>query len=209
MLAPDSELPPNPSTASTPAAVVGHFTQQEATAAPAFELPPLPVLPTISSPDGRVTLTNDQLVVKGESFLLMELERVELTPVQWLLYYLVGGLGLAAVMIAFLSNWLRTGPAMLGMALTALLLAYGRRGSNRLRLLRLGRQQANFALPGNTAAWQQLAGEVNRRIRRIHDRAAAEAAAVLAAADEARRQAAEAALAAALAASADPSASPQ
>ncbi|GAA4358480.1 hypothetical protein GCM10023185_24230 [Hymenobacter saemangeumensis] len=152
------------------------------------ELPPLEILPTISSPDKRVTLTNDRLTVKGQTFLLLELERVELTPVQWLLWYLLGGLGLAAVMIAFLSNWLRTGPAMLGMALTALMLAFGRRGTNRLRLHRLGQQMVNFALPGDSAAWQQLSGEVNRRIHRLHDRAAAEAALLLAAADEARRQ---------------------
>lgn len=129
----------------------------------------------------------------GQSFALRELERAELARVRWLLWYLLGGLGLAAVMIAFLQNWLRTGPAMLGMALTALLLAHGQRGTNRLRLLRLGREAAHFALPGDTAPWQRFAAELNRRIGRAHDSAAAEAAALLAAADTARAAAAQAA----------------
>ena len=152
--------------------------------------PPLPAAPTLRSDDGRVILTDTTLTVRGETFLLLELERAELTPVRWILWYLLGGLGLAAVMIAFLQNWLRTGPAMTGMALTALLLAYGHRGTNRLRLHRLGREMLNFALPGETPPWQRLTAEVNRRIFRVHDQAAREAAAVLAAADEAMRQAA-------------------
>ncbi|MFC7668724.1 hypothetical protein ACFQT0_16105 [Hymenobacter humi] len=145
------------------------------------------------SDDGRVELSDSTLTVRGQSFLLLELERAELTPVRWILWYLLGGLGLAAVMIAFLQNWLRTGPAMTGMALTALLLAYGHRGTNRLRLHRLGREMLNFALPGETPPWQRLTAEINRRIFRVHDHAAREAAAVLAAADEATRQAAQAA----------------
>jgi hypothetical protein len=142
-------------------------------------------------------LTDNTLTVRGQSFLLLELERAELTPVRWILWYLLGGLGLAAVMIAFLQNWLRTGPAMIGMALTALLLAYGHRGTNRLRLHRLGREMVNFALPGETLPWQGLTAEINRRIFRVHDQAAREAAALLAAADEATRLAAQAAQSAA------------
>ncbi|MBD2768328.1 hypothetical protein IC235_10525 [Hymenobacter sp. BT664] len=163
----------------------------EGTVPPAGGSPP-PLLP-LHSADGRVSLTETMLTVRGQSFLLLELERAELTPVRWILWYLLGGLGLAAVMIAFLQNWLRTGPAMLGMALTALLLAYGHRGTNRLRLYRLGREMVNFALPGETPPWQQLTAEINRRIFRVHDQAAQEAAALLAAADEATRLAAQAA----------------
>ena len=73
---------------------------------------------------------------------------------------------------------------------TSLLLLLGWRGTNRLRLHRLGRAPANIALPGEAAAWQRLAAEANRRIGRAHDQAAAEAAVLLAAADEATRQAA-------------------
>ncbi|WP_426059330.1 hypothetical protein [Hymenobacter sp. B1770] len=158
---------------------------------------PPPPLPTMQSEDGRVVLTDATLTVRGHAFLLLELERAELTPVRWILWYLLGSIGLATVMIAFLQNWLRTGPAMIGMALTALLLAYGHRGTNRLRLHRLGREMVNFALPGDTAGWQRLTAEVNRRIFRAHNWAARQAAYVLAAADEATRQAAEAAQAAA------------
>ncbi|MDO7845716.1 hypothetical protein Q5H92_05055 [Hymenobacter sp. M29] len=153
-------------------------------------LPELPELPPLHSDDGRAQLTGTTLTVRGQEFLLRELERVEITPVKWILWYLLGGLGLATVMIAFLENWLRTGPAMLGMALTALLLAYGHRGTNRLRLHRLGREALNFALPGETPPWQRFTAEVNRRIFRVHDHAAREAAALLAAADEATQQAA-------------------
>lgn len=140
-----------------------------------------PTPPPLRSPDGRFVLTADALTVRGQTFSLRELERAELTPVRWILWYLLGGLGLAAVMIAFLNNWLRTGPAMLGMALTALLLAYGRRGTNRLRLHRLGREATNFALPGEPEPWLRLSRELNRRIQRVHDADAAEAAALLAA----------------------------
>ena len=149
--------------------------------------------PLLRSKDGRLLLTDTTLTVRGQSFLLLELERAELTPVRWLLWYLLGGLGLASVMIGFLQNWLRTGPAMAGMALTALMLAYGHRGTNRLRLHRLGREMVNFALPGETAPWQRLTAEVNRCIFQVHDQAAREAAALLAAADEATRLAALAA----------------
>ncbi|UOQ95886.1 hypothetical protein MUN81_11475 [Hymenobacter sp. 5317J-9] len=159
-----------------------------------FPMPaPLPPLPPLVSDDGRASLTDSTLTVRGQEFLLRELERAEVAPVKWILWYLLGGLGLAAVMIAFLQNWLHTGPAMLGMALTALLLAYGHRGTNRLRLHRLGREAVNFALPGETPPWQRFVAETNRRIFRLHDHAAREAAALLAAADEARRQAALAA----------------
>ncbi|MBF9238821.1 hypothetical protein I2I05_15570 [Hymenobacter sp. BT683] len=165
----------------------------DAQSAPAAPLEPPPPLPDLRSKDGRVVLTDSTVTVLGNTFLLLELERAELTPVRWILWYLLGGLGLATVMIAFLQNWLRTGPAMFGMALTALLLAYGHRGTNRLRLHRLGREMVNFALPGDTLAWQRLVAEVNRRIYRVHDWAAREAVALLAAADEANRQAAQAA----------------
>jgi hypothetical protein len=95
------------------------------------------------------------------------------------------------VMITFLQNQLHTGPAMLGMVATALLLAYGHRGTNRLRLHRLGREVVNFALPGETPPWQRLTAELNRRIFRVHDHAARQAAAELAAHDEAVRLAAQ------------------
>ena len=175
-----------------PASVAGF--QDIAQPEPVPEPTPLAV---IRSDDGRVVLTDTTVTVRGQEFLLRELERAELTHVQWILWYLLGGMGLAAVMIAFLQNWLRTGPAMTGMALTALLLAYGRRGSNRLRLLRLGREMVNFALPGETPPWQRLTAELNRRIYRVHDHAARLDAWHLAAADAATRQAAAAAQAAA------------
>lgn len=156
-------------------------------------VPELLPLPTVKSDDGRLMLTSTTVVVEGREFALRELERVDVTHVRWILWYLLGGLGLALVMIAFLQNWLRTGPAMLGMATTALLLAYGHRGTNRLRLHRLGREIVNFALPGETPPWQRLTAEINRRIFRVHDHAAREAAYLLAIADEAMRQAALAA----------------
>ena len=166
--------------------------------AAATEAPPAPAgTPPLRSPDGRVTLTDASLTVLGRTFALMELERAELSHVRWILWYLLGGLGLAAVMIGFLQNWLRTGPAMAGMALTALLLAYGHRGTNRLRLHLLGREMVNFALPGETPPWQRFSSEINRRIFRAHDQAAREAAWLLAQHDEAVRQAAAAARAAA------------
>jgi len=152
--------------------------------------PPLPPLPTVQSPDGRLVLTDTHLTVLGQTFGLRELERAEVHHVRWVLWVLLGGLGLAVVLIAFLQNWLHTGPAMLGMATTALLLAYGQRGTNRLRLWRLSSPAAHFALPGDVSLWQRLVGELNRRIMRTHDRAAAEAAYLLAlAAAEAARQA--------------------
>lgn len=178
--------PPGP--APTPEPVVGF--QGISTPEPVPELTPLP---EVRSDDGRLVLTATTVTVRGQAFLLRELERAELTPVQWILWYLLGGMGLAGVMIAFLQNWLRTGPAMTGMALTALLLAYGRRGTNRLRLLRLGREMVNFALPGETPPLQRLTAELNRRIYRVHDHAARQDAWHLAAADAATRQATAAA----------------
>jgi hypothetical protein len=136
-------------------------------------------LPPLSSADGRVQLTADTLTVNGQQFPLLELESIELTPVRWLLWYLLGGFVLAGFALAFLQNWLRTMPAMLGLAAGALLFVYGQRGTNRLRLHRLGREAAHFALPGEPEPWQQLAREANRRIRRSHDEAAAVAAAAL------------------------------
>ena len=162
------------------------------TYAPMAELvPELPPLPVVQSPDSRVRITGTTVVVQGREFLLRELERADVAHVRWLLWFLLGGLGLAFVMIAFLQNQLRTGPAMLGMVATALLLAYGHRGTNRLRLHRLGREVANFALPGETPPWQRLTAELNRRIFRVHDHAARQAAAELAAHDEALRLAAQ------------------
>lgn len=172
------------------------------TYAPAFgPVPELPPLPIVQSPDSRVLITDTTVVVQGREFLLRELERADVAHVRWILWFLLGGLGLAFVMIGFLQNQLRTGPAMLGMVITALLLAYGHRGTNRLRLHRLGREVANFALPGETPPWQRLTAELNRRIFRVHDHDARQAAAELAAHDAAMRlaaqQAAEAAAAAA------------
>jgi hypothetical protein len=166
----------------------------EATVPPVVELPapppPLPPLPTVQSPDGRLVLTDTHLTVLGQTYGLRELERAEVHHVRWVLWVLLGGLGLAVVLIAFLQNWLHTGPAMLGMATTALLLAYGQRGTNRLRLWRLSTSPAHIALPGDLSLWQRLVGELNRRIVRTHDRAAAEAAYLLALAEaEAARQA--------------------
>ena len=147
----------------------------------------------LHSEDGRLTLTDTELVVRGQSYLLLDLERVDVQPVKWLLYYLLGGLGLSFSIIAYLQNWLRTMP-FAGLLLgTSLLLLLGWRGTNRLRLHRLGRDPVNIALPGEAAAWQRVAAETNRRIRRAHDRAADLAADLLAAADEATRQAAAAA----------------
>jgi hypothetical protein len=159
-------------------------------APPPTPLPELLPQPEVRSADGRVVLTDTDVTVGGRQLSLRELERAELTPVKWILWYLLGGLGLAFVMIAFLQNQLRTGPAMLGMVATALLLAYGHRGTNRLRLHRLGREVVNFALPGEFAPWQRLTGELNRRIFRVHDYDARLAAAELAAHDEAMRLAA-------------------
>lgn len=138
-------------------------------------------------------LTVTAVTVRGQAFALRELERADVLRVRWLLWYLLGALGLAGVMIVYLQNGLRTVPAMAGMALTALLLAYGQRGTNRLRLFRLGRETAHFALPGETPTWQRLTAELNRRIGHAHDRAAAEAAAALAAAETVAEATAEAA----------------
>ena len=161
------------------------------TYAPAPELvPELPPLPELKSADGRVRISNTSVTVQGREFLLRELERADVAHVRWILWFLLGGLGLAFVMIVYLQNGLRTGPAMLGMGLTGLLLAYGHRGTNRLRLHRLGREVVNFALPGETPPWQRLTGELNRRIFRVHDHAARQDAAELAAHDEAMRLAA-------------------
>jgi hypothetical protein len=161
-----SEIPaqhPQPQAAGTPPAASAELAAPAPAVAEAPARPPAPVPAPLTSPDGRLTITADAVKVRGQSFLLLELERAELTPVRWLLWYLLGGLGLAGVMIAFLQNWLHTLPAMAGMAATALLLLYGRRGTNRLRLYRLGREMVNFALPGDTAAWQRLTAEAMRQ----------------------------------------------
>lgn len=143
--------------------------------------PPL-TYPIARSLDGHFVLTDTTLTVLGQRFGLRELERAEVHAVRWVLWVLLGGLGLATVLIAFLQNRLHTLPAVLGVAATALLLVYGYRGTNRLRLWRLGRESAHVALPGELASWQRLVSDLNRRIGRAHDRAAAEAAALLAAA---------------------------
>jgi hypothetical protein len=121
-------------------------------------------------------LTGTHLELLGQRYSLRELERAEVQHVRWVLWVLLGGLGLAVVLIAFLQNWLRTLPAAAGMVATALLLAYGQRGTNRLRLWRLGCPAAHAALPGELASWQRLVAELNRRIARTHDYAATEAA---------------------------------
>ena len=149
--------------------------------------------PPLHSEDGRLTLTDAELMVRGQPYLLLDLERVDVQPVKWLLYYLLGGMGLSFSIIAYLQNWLRTMPFAGLLFGTSLLLLLGWRGTNRLRLHRLGRDPINIALPGEAAAWQRIAAEANRRIRRAHDQAAAEAADLLDAADEATRQAAAAA----------------
>ncbi|TGE13894.1 hypothetical protein [Hymenobacter elongatus] len=147
--------------------------------APSQSVPPPP--PTVRSENGRLELTADRLTVNGQQFALLELEDVEVQPVRWLLWFMLGGLVLAGFTLAFLQNWVRTMPAMFGMATGALLLAYGNRGANRLRVFRLGREAAYFSFPGAPEQWLKLAAEANRRIRQRHDAAAAEAEALLAA----------------------------
>jgi hypothetical protein len=153
-----------------------------------------PPAPTIGSTDGRLTLTDTSLTVLGRTFGLREIERAEVQPVRWLFWYLLGALGLAIVLILFLSNALRTLPAMAGLLATALLLLYGHRGTNRLRLWLLGREAVHFALPGDADTWRRLVAETNRRVARTHDQAAAEAARLLAALEAARNAAAAAAM---------------
>ena len=133
--------------------------------------------PTLHGPSGRVVLTANALEVNGQRIALLELDAVELTPIRWLLWYLLGGFLLAGFALAFLQNWLRTVPAALGLTAGALLLAYGSRGTNRLRLYRTGREALHFALAGAPGPWLQLAAETNRRIRRRHEEAAAAAVA--------------------------------
>ncbi len=160
-------------------------------------LPPPAPLPPVRSPDGRFVLTATSLTVLGRTFGLREIERAEVQPVRWLLWYLLGGLGLAIVLLLFLNNWLRTLPTMAGLLATALMLLYGHRGTNRLRLWLLGREAAHFALPGDADLWRRLTGELNRRVARAHDQAAAEAAALLAALEAERNAQAAAAIEAA------------
>jgi len=161
---------------------------------PVEDVPPPPPAPTIGSPDGRLVLTDAALTVLGRMFGLREIERAEVQPVRWLFWYLLGALGLAIVLILFLSNALRTLPAMAGLLATALLLLYGHRGTNRLRLWLLGREAVHFALPGDADTWRRLVAETNRRVARAHDQAAAEAARLLAALEAERNAAAAAAM---------------
>jgi hypothetical protein len=144
----------------------------------------------VRSPDDRLVLTDTSLTVLGQTFGLREIERAEVQPVRWLLWYLLGGLGLTVVLLLFLNNWLRTLPTMAGLLGTALMLLYGHRGTNRLRLWLLGREAAHFALPGDADIWRRLTAELNRRVARAHDQAAAEAAALLAALEAERAAAA-------------------
>ncbi|TGE04278.1 hypothetical protein [Hymenobacter fodinae] len=144
----------------------------------AFQLlppPPPMVFTVVRSEDGRMALTNEALEINGQVFGWRELEGVDVQPVRWLLWFLLGGFTLAGFMLGFLQNWLRTIPAAMGMALGALLLAFGTRGANRWRLHRPGQEAAYFALSGPARGWQQLAAESNRRIRQRHDEAAAAA----------------------------------
>lgn len=136
-----------------------------------------PAEPTLHGPNGRVVLTATALEVDDQRFALLELDGVELKPIRWLLWYLLGGVVLAGFALAFLQNWLRTVPAALGLTAGALLLAYGNRGTNRLRLHRSGREALHFALAGDPLPWQRLMAEANRRIQRRHEEAAAAAVA--------------------------------
>jgi hypothetical protein len=122
-----------------------------------------------------MALTNEALEINGQVFGWRELEGVDVQPVRWLLWFLLGGFTLAGFMLGFLQNWLRTIPAAVGMAVGALLLAFGTRGANRWRLHRPGQEPAYFALSGPARGWQQLAAEANRRVRLRHDEAAAAA----------------------------------
>lgn len=149
---------------------------------PTYSAEPAPApapLPTLRSDDGRLVLTDDTLQVNGQRYALLELEGVEVQHVRWLLWFLLGGFTLAGFLLGLLQNWLRTMPAALGLTVGALLLAWGQRGTNRLRLHRLGRETANFALPGELPGWQKLVSEANRRIQRRHDEAARAAAQAL------------------------------
>ncbi|TGE28745.1 hypothetical protein [Hymenobacter metallicola] len=161
---------------------------EPATVPASAPLPPPP--PTLRSENGRVELTADSLVVNEQRYSLLELEGVEVQPVRWLLWFMLGGLVLAGFTLAFLQNWVRTMPAMAGMALGALILAYGNRGANRLRLHRLGREAAYYSFSGPPEPWLKLAAETNRRIRQRHDEAAAQAAALLQAETDAAQAAA-------------------
>ncbi|WP_303311430.1 hypothetical protein [Hymenobacter sp. BT730] len=132
-------------------------------------LPPTFAAPTVRSEDGRLELTDTTLKVDGRVFSLLELEAVEVKPVRWLLWYLLGGLTLAIFTMAFLQNWLRTMPAAMGMTVGALLLLIGHRGAKRLRILRLGQEDLYYSLSGELAPWQALVSQVNRRIQQRHD----------------------------------------
>lgn len=180
--------------AAGPAAEADLLVAATAPAVVAGPAPPSPPAATVSSADGRLTLTDTSLTVLGHTYGLRELERAEVQPVRWLLWYLLGGLGLAIVLILFLNNWLRTLPTMAGLLATALVLLYGHRGTNRLRLVLLGREAVHFALPGEADGWRRLVNELNRRVHRAHDQAAAEAARLLAALEAERKAAAEAAM---------------
>ncbi|TYZ08117.1 hypothetical protein FY528_13830 [Hymenobacter lutimineralis] len=157
---------------------------------PEITATPLPDrAPELHSPDGRLTLSHDRVRVHSQTFLLLELERAELQPVRWLLWYLLGGFVFTLVALGYLQFWLRTMPAVLGLVLGAVLFIIGQRGTNRLRLYRLAREAAYFSLPGAAESWHPIIAELNRRIQARHDEAA-QAAAEAWAAEEAARLAA-------------------
>ncbi|WP_133273015.1 hypothetical protein [Hymenobacter radiodurans] len=47
---------------------------------------------TLRSANGRLVLTADALEVDGQRFALLELDAVELKPIRWLLWFLLGAL---------------------------------------------------------------------------------------------------------------------
>jgi hypothetical protein len=147
-------------------------------------LPPPQQFAEVRSEDGRMILSNDQLQINGQGFGWWELEGVDVQRVRWLLWLLLGGFTLAGFLLGFLQNWLRTMPAALGIVVGALLLALGQRGTNRLRLHRLGREAVHFALPGELLPWQKLVAEANRRIRQRHHEGAQAATIALMAATQ-------------------------
>lgn len=162
-----------------------------------YYVPPVlpPPRPPVQSEDGRWQLNDDELILDGRHYSLLELERVTVQRVRWLLWLLLGAFVLGGFTLAFLQDWIRTLTAMTGMAVGALLMALGQRGANRVRLSRLAQEAAHHALAGELTSWQKLAAETNVRIHQRHQRAAAEATALLAAqqaAEEAARAAAEA-----------------
>ncbi|MDF7811383.1 hypothetical protein [Hymenobacter sp. YC55] len=181
----DAPQPPAPAAEVKPPEPADSADSEAMPLAPIASAPMPLVLPDplqfteVRSADGRMVLTNDQLQINGQVFGWWELEGVDVQRVRWLLWLLLGGFTLAGFLLGFLQNWLRTMPAVLGIMVGTLLLAMGQRGTNRVRLHRLGREAMHFALPGELASWQKLTAEANRRIRQRHHEAAQAATAVL------------------------------